>query len=158
MSASPPSEAAGPPPPRLSPPIWLMGLAAFTVGCGMRVLDPLLPMLAREFGVGLGAVAPLIAGFALAYGLGQLFAGPIGDGFGKLRVAAVAMRRPRLDAVAAPVMAALCGRLGESIWLAVHEPERGRAIYLHEQAPERLLRVQAPIKPIPVALTGEGLP
>jgi len=110
MSASPPSEAAGPPPPRLSPPIWLMGLAAFTVGCGMRVLDPLLPMLAREFGVGLGAVAPLIAGFALAYGLGQLFAGPIGDGFGKLRVAAVAMAlyaATLLGATLAPDLGAL---------------------------------------------------
>lgn len=76
--------------PRLSPPIWLMAMAAFTIGCGMRVLDPLLPMMARDFGVGIGAVAPLIGGFALAYGLGQL-AGPLGDALGKLRVAAVAI-------------------------------------------------------------------
>ncbi|WP_372616754.1 MFS transporter [Falsiroseomonas sp.] len=75
----------------VSPPIWLMAMAAFTVGCGMRILDPLLPMLAGEFGVGLGAVAPLIGGFALAYGLGQLAAGPLGDALGKMRVAAVAM-------------------------------------------------------------------
>ena len=76
--------------PRLSPPIWLMALASFTIGCGMRVLDPLLPMMAREFGVSLAAVAPLIGGFALAYGLGQL-AGPLGDALGKLRMAAVAI-------------------------------------------------------------------
>lgn len=76
--------------PRLTPPIWLMALAAFCIGCGMRVLDPLLPMMAREFGVSLAAVAPLIGGFALAYGLGQL-AGPLGDALGKLRVAAVAI-------------------------------------------------------------------
>jgi predicted MFS family arabinose efflux permease len=96
---------SGPPPPAppaaagerekrtgaLNPPILLLALAAFTVGAGMRILDPLLPMLAREFGVGLGAVAPLIGGFALAYGLGQLAAGPLGDRLGKLRVAAVAM-------------------------------------------------------------------
>jgi MFS family permease len=50
----------------------------------MRVLDPLLLMMARDFGVSLAAVAPLIAGFALAYGLGQLGAGPIGDALGKL--------------------------------------------------------------------------
>ncbi len=80
-----------PPRPGGAPPIWLMAAAAFTVGCGMRLLDPLLPMLARDFGVGLGAVAPLIGGFALAYGLGQLVSGPIGDGFGKLRVAAVGL-------------------------------------------------------------------
>ena len=76
---------------RVSPPIWLMALAAFTVGCGMRVLDPLLPMMARDFGVSLAAVAPLIGGFALAYGLGQLGAGPVGDALGKLRVTAVAI-------------------------------------------------------------------
>jgi predicted MFS family arabinose efflux permease len=72
-------------------PIWLMALAGFAVGAGMRLLDPLLPMLAREFGVGLGAVAPLIGGFALAYGLGQLAAGPLGDALGKLRVAGIAL-------------------------------------------------------------------
>jgi len=76
---------------RVIPPIWLLATAAFAVGCGMRMLDPLLPMLAAEFGTGLGAVAPLIGGFALAYGLGQLAAGPLGDRIGKLRVAAAAL-------------------------------------------------------------------
>jgi predicted MFS family arabinose efflux permease len=80
-----------------------MALAAFTVGCGMRVTDPLLPMMAREFGVGLGAVAPLIGGFALAYGLGQLGAGPVGDALGKLRVAAVAMGLYAATLLAAPL-------------------------------------------------------
>ncbi|WP_270937381.1 MFS transporter [Falsiroseomonas oryzae] len=77
--------------PSISPPIWLMALAAFTIGCGMRILDPLLPMLARDFGVGLGAVAPLIGGFALAYGLGQIASGPLGDALGKLRVGAISL-------------------------------------------------------------------
>ena len=44
---------------RVSAPIWLMALAAFTVGCGMRVLGPLMPMMARDFGGSLAAVAPL---------------------------------------------------------------------------------------------------
>ena len=68
-----------------------MAVAAFTIGCGMRVIDPLMPMMAREFGVGIGAIAPLIGGFALAYGLGQLGSGPLGDHWGKLRVAGVAL-------------------------------------------------------------------
>jgi predicted MFS family arabinose efflux permease len=94
----------------LAAPIWLLAMAAFTVGCGMRVLDPLLPMIAAEFRVGLGAVAPLISGFALAYGLCQLFAGPLGDRLGKLRVAAVALAfyaGTLLGATLAPSLGAL---------------------------------------------------
>jgi predicted MFS family arabinose efflux permease len=75
----------------MNPPIWLMAVAAFVIGCGMRMLDPLLPMLAREFGTGLGAVAPLIGAFALAYGLAQLAIGPFGDRFGKMRVVALSL-------------------------------------------------------------------
>jgi predicted MFS family arabinose efflux permease len=67
-----------------------MAMAGFAVGCGMRLLDPLLPVLAAEFGVGLGGVAPAIGAFAIAYGIGQ-FAGPLGDRFGKLRVAVTAL-------------------------------------------------------------------
>ncbi len=88
-----------------------MALAAFCIGCGMRVLDPLLPMMAREFGVSLAAVAPLIAGFALAYGLGQL-AGPLGDALGKLRMAAVAIALyagTLLGAALVPDLGALLG-------------------------------------------------
>jgi predicted MFS family arabinose efflux permease len=88
MSASPVSEGRAP---AATPPIWVMGLAAFCIGCGMRLLDPLLPMMAREFGVRLGEVAVLIGGFALAYCFGQFASGPLGDRFGKLRVAAFAL-------------------------------------------------------------------
>lgn len=68
-----------------------MATAAFTVGCGMRMIEPLLPMMAREFGTGLGGVAPLIGGFALAYGIGQFAIGPLGDRFGKIRVVAISL-------------------------------------------------------------------
>ena len=57
----------------------------------MRLMDPLLPLLAADFGVGVAAVAPVVAGFTLAYGAGQLVTGPLGDRFGKLRVAAIAL-------------------------------------------------------------------
>jgi predicted MFS family arabinose efflux permease len=70
----------------MTPPIWLLCAASFSVGAGMRLLDPLLPMLAGEFGTGLGAVAALVGGFSLAYGLGQLALTPLGDRFGKLRI------------------------------------------------------------------------
>jgi predicted MFS family arabinose efflux permease len=89
-----------------------MALAAFTIGCGMRLLDPLLPMMAREFDVGLSGVAPLIGGFALAYGLGQLASGPLGDRFGKVRVAAIAMVLYVLTLLAASIAADLPTLLG----------------------------------------------
>lgn len=75
----------------MNPPVWLMATAAFTVGCGMRMIEPLLPMMARDFGTGLGGVAPLIGGFALAYGVGQFAIGPLGDRFGKIRVVAISL-------------------------------------------------------------------
>lgn len=57
----------------------------------MRLMDPLLPLLAADFGVGVAAVAPVVAGFTLAYGAGQLVTGPLGDRFGKVRVATIAL-------------------------------------------------------------------
>jgi MFS family permease len=80
-----------------------MAAGAFTIGCGMRIIDPLMPMMAREFGVGLDSVAPLIGGFALAYGLGQLGSGPLGDALGKLRVAAAALLLYAATLLAAPL-------------------------------------------------------
>lgn len=97
---------------RMNPPIPLLALAAFSIGCGMRMLDPLLPMLARAFGVGLGDAATLIAGFAIAYGLGQLAAGPLGDRYGKPRVAGIAVLLYALATAGgalAPSLAALLG-------------------------------------------------
>jgi predicted MFS family arabinose efflux permease len=69
----------------------LLALAGFAAGGGMRLMDPLLPLLAADFGVGVAAVAPVVAGFTLAYGAGQLVTGPLGDRFGKLRVASIAL-------------------------------------------------------------------
>ena len=99
----------------MNPPIWLLALAAFSIGCGMRMLDPLLPMLAAAFGVGLGDAATLIAGFAIAYGLGQLASGPLGDRYGKPRVAAVAV----LLYAAVTAGAALAGSLGALLAMRV---------------------------------------
>lgn len=69
----------------------LLALAGFASGGGIRLMDPLLPLLAADFGVGVAALAPVVAGFTLAYGAGQLINGPLGDRFGKLRVASLAL-------------------------------------------------------------------
>ncbi|GAA0581493.1 MFS transporter [Craurococcus roseus] len=88
----PDSERPPPSQPVLSaPPVGLFALAGFATGSGMRLLDPLLPLLAREFGVTVSAVAGLVAGFVVAYGLVQIGAGPLGDRFGKARVACGAL-------------------------------------------------------------------
>jgi len=57
----------------------------------MRVLDPVLPLIAADFGVSVSAAAAMLAGFSLAYGAGQLVTGPLGDRYGKLRVASLAL-------------------------------------------------------------------
>ncbi|MES2711813.1 MAG: MFS transporter [Pseudomonadota bacterium] len=69
---------------------WL-AMAAFAAGCGMRMLDPLLPMVGAEFGVSIGAVSVIIATFSIAYGAGQIVVGPVGDRHGKLRVVCAAV-------------------------------------------------------------------
>lgn len=69
----------------------LLALAGFAAGGGIRLLDPLLPLLAADFGVGVAALAPVVAGFTLAYGAGQLITGPLGDRYGKVRVASLAL-------------------------------------------------------------------
>ncbi len=80
-------------PPRLAllVPIGLLAFASYTTGSGMRLLDPLLPMVAGEFAVPVSGAAWLVAGFLLPYGLGQLGFGPMGDRYGKLRVACLAV-------------------------------------------------------------------
>ena len=66
--------------------IAALALAALATGMAMRLADPLLPRLAREFSVSLGQVSQVITVFAVAYGLAQLLFGPLGDRFGKTRV------------------------------------------------------------------------
>ena len=69
----------------------LLAAAGFAAGGGMRLMDPLLPLLAADFGVSVAAVAPVVAGFTLAYGAGQLVTGPLGDRYGKIPVATIAL-------------------------------------------------------------------
>ncbi len=72
-------------------PIALLATAGFASGSGMRMVDPLLPMMGQDFGVPTASVAIIIAAFLVTYGGGQLAVGPAGDRLGKLRVAACAL-------------------------------------------------------------------
>ncbi|HQZ05586.1 MAG: MFS transporter [Rhodoferax sp.] len=68
----------------------LVGLAAFCSMASMRICDPMLIALGREFDVSTGDASRVISGFAIAYGLMQLIYGPLGDRIGKLRVIVLA--------------------------------------------------------------------
>jgi len=72
-------------------PIGLLALAGFASGSGMRLLDPLLPLVADSLQVTVASTSVLIASFMLPYGLGQAVLGPLGDRLGKLRVVCVAI-------------------------------------------------------------------
>ena len=72
-------------------PIALLSAAAFCVAGCLRITDPLLPQLARDFGVSTGQASVVVTAFALAYGTCQLLYGPIGDRLGKYRVVCVTM-------------------------------------------------------------------
>ncbi|MFN9771834.1 MAG: MFS transporter [Burkholderiales bacterium] len=78
----------------------------------IRIADPMLPALARDFGGEPAGAAATITLFALAYGTMQLVWGPLGDRVGKLRVIAWAALAATLGSLAcalAPTLAWLAG-------------------------------------------------
>jgi predicted MFS family arabinose efflux permease len=71
--------------------IFLLALGSVTAGMALRIMEPMLPRLAAEFGTSVSATATVITAFAVGYAGGQLLHGPIGDRFGKLRVATICL-------------------------------------------------------------------
>ncbi|MCU6433598.1 MFS transporter [Undibacterium sp. Jales W-56] len=86
--ANTPASTAPTPIPGIALP--LLSLAAFGSGISLRVTDPLLPLLAKEFSIALGDASLVVTVFSIAYGLSQLFFGPLGDRYGKYFVVACA--------------------------------------------------------------------
>lgn len=78
----------------------LLALAAFVSGISMRVAEPLLPRLAGEFSAGITDVSAVITGFAFAYGIFQFVHGPLGDRYGRLRIAVAGCLLAALASVA----------------------------------------------------------
>lgn len=97
-------------------PIALFALAGFTTGAGMRMLDPLLPLIAADFGVRVADATALVAGFVLPYGLVQLLAGPLGDRLGKVRIACLAVLLFGLGMVASVLVTGLAGLVALRAW------------------------------------------
>ena len=64
----------------------VLALVGFCGGLSMRLLDPMVPEVARDVLVAPGAIALLATAFSFTYAIGQPFLGPMGDAWGKLRV------------------------------------------------------------------------
>ena len=69
--------------------IALLALAAFGGALNIRISDSLLPQVAAGFSTTVGKTAIIVTAFTVGYGLFQLVFGPVGDRFGKYRVAGI---------------------------------------------------------------------
>ncbi|MBI4986612.1 MAG: MFS transporter [Rhodocyclales bacterium] len=76
--------------PALGREVFLLSCAAFASAVALRLCDPLLPVLARDFGTTVGRAALVVTATSVAYGIFQLLFGPLGDHYGKFRVIAAA--------------------------------------------------------------------
>ena len=70
--------------PRVS--LRLLGAISFMVMADMRVVDPLLRIIANDFRTTVGNTAAIISAYTIPYGLFQWVYGPLGDRIGKLKV------------------------------------------------------------------------
>lgn len=73
------------------PILALLALAAFSSAYSIRILDPMVPELARDFGTQVTTVALLSTAFALPCALGQPILGALGDSIGKARMIKVCL-------------------------------------------------------------------
>jgi predicted MFS family arabinose efflux permease len=69
----------------------VLGLTGFASNIAIRIVDPIVPLLAREFGVAVSIAALLASAYTLPYALGQPVLGPLGDSKGKVRVMSVCL-------------------------------------------------------------------
>lgn len=68
------------------PLLLVLCTAAFVSAFSIRILDPLVPSIARDLGVVIGTAAMLAPAYTFPYALSQPFLGGIGDQFGKERI------------------------------------------------------------------------
>ncbi len=61
----------------------ILAMAAFASAANIRISDPLLPQVSRDFAVTVGAASVIVTAYTIAYGLLQAFYGPVGDRYGK---------------------------------------------------------------------------
>ncbi len=71
--------------------VGLLGAAGFIVTADLRVVNPLLHIIATEFNTDVGSTGFIVTAYTIPYGLFQLVYGPLGDRIGKLPVMVWAM-------------------------------------------------------------------
>jgi YNFM family putative membrane transporter len=86
------------------PPLAAAGFASMV---SIRMTDPMLPALARDFDVAVATAAAVITVFTLAYGVMTLVWGPLGDALGKLRLVGWAALAATLASLACAVAPSL---------------------------------------------------
>lgn len=73
------------------PLLFILACAAFVSAFSMRMIDPLVPAIARDFHIEVETAALLASAFTFPYALSQPVLGPLGDAIGKARVIKVCL-------------------------------------------------------------------
>jgi predicted MFS family arabinose efflux permease len=68
------------------PILLVLSVAAFVSAFSIRMIDPLVPAIARDFSIGIETAAMLASAFTFTYALCQPALGPLGDATGKARI------------------------------------------------------------------------
>ncbi len=71
--------------------LLVLGFTGLAANIAIRIVDPIVPLLAREFDVAVTTVALLATAYTLPYALGQPILGPLGDSRGKAKVMSIAL-------------------------------------------------------------------
>lgn len=68
------------------PLLFVLGLGGLVSALSVRIVEPMVPLLASDLHVDVHSIAILSSAFTLPYALGQPFLGPLGDARGKERI------------------------------------------------------------------------
>lgn len=71
--------------------IPILATSCFVSSMSMRVIDPVVPEMARDLGVMAAIVAMLASAFTFPYALGQPVLGALGDALGKVRIIKISL-------------------------------------------------------------------
>jgi predicted MFS family arabinose efflux permease len=71
--------------------LLVLGFTGLAANVAIRIVDPIVPLLAREFDVAVTTVALLASAYTLPYALGQPILGPLGDSKGKAKVMSISL-------------------------------------------------------------------